>query len=146
MFLNARKYLLNSRRYSSSQRGLISPKLLSVKNFWSKIYKIYPTFCCETSKTQYVHCAAYINTIYGDSLVRLSLFRREGTKEIMVIWFFTSSSSFKGEIKQIFFTTKSVCLIKPGITSLVWTNGFFFENEWTRKKPNSSRFRCYVLY
>lgn len=116
--LHTRKYPLKSRRYSLNQRDLISPKLLAVKNFWSKIYKICHTFCCETSKTQYVHCAAYINTTYGDSLVRFSFLWREVTKRITVIYFFTCSTSFKGRIKQIFFTTMSVCPIKPDTMSI----------------------------
>ena len=89
-----------------------------------KDYKIYAGLYGETSKTQYVQSMIYINTTYRDSFVRLSLLWRKG---IRVIQLFTILSSFGGEIKQIFFTSMTVCPIKPVIISLDWVNGFFFE-------------------
>jgi len=109
----------------------IKPKELNItqtvgcQELLVKDYKIYAALYGETSKTQYVQSMIYINTIYRDSFVRLYLLWRKG---ITVIQLFTILSSFGGEIKQIFFTSMTVCPIKPVIISLDGVNGFFFQN------------------
>jgi len=118
IFIKFKKIWLKPKRLNITQT--VGCQELLVKD-----YKIYAALYGETSKTQYVQSMIYINTTYRDSFVRLSLLWRKG---ITVIQFFTILSSFNGVIRQIFFTSMTVCPIKPGIMSLNGVNDFFFEN------------------